>query len=95
MPKGSSASAAAFSVSVQSGVEMPKASLAPVLVPVLVVSVASAGTATVGSMDSTITLELTYVLVEMDGKSMIEIDKINPTYKVNGNDVLSKVKQLT
>ena len=43
----------------------------------------------------TITLELTYVLVEMDGKSMIEIDKINPTYKVNGNDVLSKVKQLT
>lgn len=46
-------------------------------------------------MDSTITLELTYVLVEMDGKSMIEIDKINPTYKVNGNDVLSKVKQLT
>ena len=48
-----------------------------------------------GSMDSTITLELTYVLVEMDGKSMIEIDKINPTYKVNGNDVLSKVKQLT
>ena len=48
-----------------------------------------------GSMDSTITLELTYVLVEMDGKSMIEIDKINPTYKVNGNDVLSKIKQLT
>ena len=48
-----------------------------------------------GSMDSTITLELTYVLVEMDGKSMIEIDKINPAYKVNGNDVLSKVKQLT
>lgn len=48
-----------------------------------------------GSLDSTITLELTYVLVEMDGKSMIEIDKINPTYKVNGNDVLSKIKQLT
>ena len=48
-----------------------------------------------GSMDSTITMELTYVLVEMDGKSMIEIDKINPTYKVNGVDVLSKVKQLT
>lgn len=48
-----------------------------------------------GSMDSSITLELTYVLIEMDGKKRVELNKISPNYTVNGVDVLAKVKQLT
>ena len=48
-----------------------------------------------GPMDSSITLELTYILVEMDGKKKIELDKINSTFKVNNVDLLAKVKKFT
>ena len=48
-----------------------------------------------GSMDSSITLELTYILVEMDGKKRVELDKINGVYKINNVDVLAKVRQFT
>lgn len=48
-----------------------------------------------GPMDSSITLELTYILIEMDGKKKIELDKINGVFKVNDVDLLAKVKQLT
>jgi P2 family phage contractile tail tube protein len=48
-----------------------------------------------GPMDSSITVELTYILIEMDGKPKIELDKINGIFKVNGIDVLAKVKKLT
>ena len=48
-----------------------------------------------GPMDSSITLELTYILIEMDGKKKIELDKVNGTFKVNNVDLLAKVKKLT
>ena len=48
-----------------------------------------------GKMDSSISVELTYIYIEMDGKARIELDKINPTWKINGVDQLAKVKQLT
>ena len=48
-----------------------------------------------GPMDSSIALELTYILIEMDGKSKIELDKINGVFKVNGVDLLAKVHKLT
>lgn len=48
-----------------------------------------------GTMDSAITLELTYILIEMDGKPRIELDKINGVWKKDGVDMLAKVKQLT
>ncbi len=48
-----------------------------------------------GPMDSSITLELTYILIEMDGKKKIELDKINGTFKVNNVDLLAKVNKLT
>lgn len=48
-----------------------------------------------GPMDSSIALELTYILVEMDGKSKVELDKINGVFKVNGVDLLAKVHKLT
>lgn len=54
------------------------------------------GTAKIGgTMDSKIVLELTYILVEMDGKQAIELDKINGVFRINGVDVLAKVKKLT
>lgn len=48
-----------------------------------------------GAMDSSITLELTYILVEMDGQKKIELDKINGVFKVNGTDLLAAVKKMT
>jgi len=36
-----------------------------------------------GPMDSSIGLELTYVLIELDGETKVELDKINGVYKVN------------
>ena len=47
------------------------------------------------SMDSSITLELTYILIEMDGKKRVELDKINGVYKINGIDKLAKVRRYT
>lgn len=48
-----------------------------------------------GPSDSSVTLELTYILVEVDGKKKVELDKINSVYKVNDVDLLDKVKRLT
>lgn len=48
-----------------------------------------------GPMDSSIALELTYILIEMDGKSKVELDKINGVFRINGVDLLAKVHKLT
>ena len=48
-----------------------------------------------GPMDSSIALQLTYILIEMDGKSKVELDKINGVFKINGVDLLAKVHKLT
>ncbi len=46
-------------------------------------------------MESSITLELTYILIEVDGKKRVELDKINGVFKLNGVDMLEKVRKLT
>lgn len=46
-------------------------------------------------MDASITLELTYILLELDGEKKLELDKLNPKYVVNGEDMLAKVRALT
>ncbi len=46
------------------------------------------------TMDAEITLELTYILIEVDGKSLLEIDKLNSVYKVNGEDMLAEINAL-
>ncbi len=46
-------------------------------------------------MDASITLELTYILIELDGEKKLELDKLNPKYVVNGEDMLAKVRALT
>ena len=46
------------------------------------------------SMGSGVTLNLTYILIEVDGESLIELDKLNPTFKVRGVDILQKVREM-
>ena len=45
-------------------------------------------------MEATVTLELTYILVEVDGTVMLEIDKLNQKYIVNGQDMLAGIAEL-
>lgn len=45
-------------------------------------------------MNASITLELLYVLIEIDGESKLELDKLNSVYKINGVDILEKVRKL-
>ena len=40
------------------------------------------------------TLNLSYILVEVGGENLIELDKLNPTFKVRGVDILQKVREL-
>ena len=43
-------------------------------------------------MNASVTLELLYILIEVDGKTMLEYDKLNAVFKVNGVDLLEKVR---
>lgn len=53
------------------------------------------GTVSAGKpMDASVTLSITYIKIEIDGSDQVELDKVNGTYKVNGVDVLSKIKAL-
>lgn len=45
-------------------------------------------------MEAVVTLEVTYLLLEVDGVVMLEIDKLNQVYIVNGKDMLAKVRAL-
>lgn len=55
---------------------------------------ANLGTVKMGDlMNASITLEVTYILVEMGGQVMIELDKLNSVYKVNGKDLLAEVRK--
>ena len=40
-------------------------------------------------MEATVTLELTYLMIEVDGQQLLEVDKLNGIYKVNGTDMLA------
>lgn len=44
-------------------------------------------------MNASVTLELFYVLIEIDGESKLELDKLNSVYKVNGVDILAEVSK--
>ena len=45
-------------------------------------------------MEAAVTLELTYLMVENDGKTLMEVDKLNGVYKVNGVDMLAGISEL-
>ena len=44
-------------------------------------------------MNASVTLELLYILVEVDGKTKLEYDKLNSVFNVNGKDLLAKVRK--
>ena len=44
-------------------------------------------------MDANVTLELLYILIEIDGKTKLEYDKLNSVFVVNGVDLLEKVRK--
>lgn len=46
-------------------------------------------------MDASVTLELLYILIEIDGKTMLEYDKLNSVFIVNGKDLLEKVRNFS
>lgn len=53
---------------------------------------ADPGTVKTGQMmNASITLEVTYILVELAGKSKLELDKLNSVYKVNGEDMIKDI----
>lgn len=45
-------------------------------------------------MDSSIALSLTYILVEMDGRERVKLDKLNGEFRIDGVDMLAKIRKL-
>jgi P2 family phage contractile tail tube protein len=45
-------------------------------------------------MDASVTAEVIYIMIEVDGVQKLELDKLNFDYKVNGVDLLQKVRSL-
>lgn len=46
-------------------------------------------------MDASVTLELLYILIEVDGATKLEYDKLNSVFVVDGKDLLEKVRTLS
>lgn len=46
-----------------------------------------------GKMGASVTLELHYILIQIDGITKLELDKLNGTYRVNGVDVMEEMRQ--
>lgn len=45
-------------------------------------------------MESSITVALSYIKIEIDGSTAVELDKLNNIYVVNGVDLLSEINSL-
>lgn len=45
-------------------------------------------------MGSKVSIEAVYILYEIEGEKLIEIDKLNNIYRVNGVDLMEKVRRL-
>lgn len=46
------------------------------------------------TMGAKISIEATYVLIEIGGKIMVEIDKLNSIFKIDGVDLLEKARRM-
>jgi len=44
-------------------------------------------------MDASVTVEVLYIMIEVDGTQKLELDKLNYVYKINGVDLLEKVRK--
>ena len=45
-------------------------------------------------MDASVKLELTMLMVEVDGQELLYVDKLNGMYRVNGKDMLAEVNSM-
>ena len=45
-------------------------------------------------MGSSVTLELLYFMVELEGEKMVEVDKLNSIFAVNGKDMLAPIRNM-
>ena len=45
-------------------------------------------------MDTNVKLTILYILIELDGNPIVELDKINEVFKIRGVDVLAKIKEM-
>lgn len=46
------------------------------------------------TMETKLTLTILYIYIEVDGKPMVELDKLNEVFKVKGVDILAKIKEM-
>lgn len=46
-----------------------------------------------GRMGCSVTLELLYILIEIDGKTQLELDKLNQVYRVGGKDIMEEMRK--
>lgn len=46
-----------------------------------------------GTMDASVTIDATYILIEIDGEKIVEIDKLNNVCRINGTDLLEAVRR--
>ncbi len=46
------------------------------------------------AMDAEVTMELTYYMIEVDGKKTVEVDKLNDVYIVDGTNMLAGIINL-
>jgi len=46
------------------------------------------------TMDTAISISILYILIELDGESMVELDKLNEVFKIRGVDMLAEIKEM-
>ena len=47
------------------------------------------------AMSSSVTLNISCIKISLDGKELVELDKLNGIFKIDGKDVLQKVREMT
>lgn len=46
------------------------------------------------TMDTKITLTILYIMIEVDGEQLVELDKLNEVFKIRGVDIIKKIKEM-
>ena len=46
------------------------------------------------AMDTKITLTVLYIMIEVDGEQLVELDKLNEVFKIRGVDIIKKIKEM-
>ena len=46
------------------------------------------------TMDTKITLTVIYIMIEVEGEQLVELDKLNEVFKIRGVDIIKKIKEM-